>query len=87
MICSVVLEKPNTSTGLFISSSAVLVDEQGKNFVYAVNQNKAVKKYITTGKLLKSGVEVQEGLEAGELVIVTGQQKLVDNSLVHIVNQ
>lgn len=87
MICNVVLEKPNSSTGLFIPSSAVLVDEEGRNFVYAVNQNKAMKKYVTTGKLLKSGVEVTEGLNSGEQIVVAGLQKLVDNSLVHIVNQ
>lgn len=87
MICSVVLEKPGNSTGLFIPSSAVLVDEQGRKFVYAVNQNKALKKYITTGKLLKSGVEVTQGLNAGEQIVVAGLQKLVDNSQVHIVNK
>lgn len=87
MICSVVLEKPNTSPGLYVPSNSVLVDEQGKNFVYAVNQNKAVKKYVTTGKLLKSGVEVTEGLNSGEQIVTSGLQKLVDGSLVHIVNQ
>jgi len=87
MICNIILTKPNTSTGLFIPSSAVLVDEQGRNFVYAVNQNKAVKKYVRTGKLLKSGVEVTEGLNNGDQIVVAGLQKLVDNSLVHIVNQ
>ena len=87
MICSVVLEKPNSSTGLFIPSSAVLVDEHGRNFVYAVNQNKAIRKFVKTGKLLKSGVEVTEGLIAGEQIVVAGLQKLVDNSQVRIVNQ
>jgi membrane fusion protein, multidrug efflux system len=87
MICSVVLEKTNISTGLFIPSSSVLVDEQGRNFVYTVNQNKAVKKYITTGKLLKSCVEVTEGLNVGEQIVVAGLQKLVDGSIVHVINQ
>jgi membrane fusion protein, multidrug efflux system len=87
MICNVVLDKPSQTAGLFVKSRSVLVDEQGRNFVYAVNQNKAVKKYVKTGKLLNNGVEITEGLEAGEQVVVTGQQKLVDGSLVHIVNQ
>ncbi len=87
MICNVVIEKPITMKGLFIPSCAVLVDERGKNFVFVVNQNKASKKYVTTGKLLKSGVEVTEGLKEGEQIVITGMQKLVDNSLIHVVNQ
>ncbi len=87
MICNVNLAKQNKSEGLFVPGNAVLVDEQGRNFVYAVNLNKAVKKYIKTGKLLKSGVEVTEGLNLGEQIVVAGLQKLVDNSLIRIVNK
>jgi membrane fusion protein, multidrug efflux system len=87
MICNVTIDKLNKNEGLFVSSRAVLVDEQGKSFVFAINQNKSIKKYVKTGKLLKNGVEIIEGLEAGEKVVVTGQQKLVDNSLINIVNQ
>lgn len=87
MICSVILEKPAAYKGLFISNSAVLVDEQGKNFVYTVNQNKAVKKYVSTRKLLKNGIEIIAGLNEGEQVVVAGLQKLVDNSLIRIVNK
>ncbi|RJP67917.1 MAG: efflux RND transporter periplasmic adaptor subunit [Ignavibacteriales bacterium] len=87
MICNVNLAKQNKSEGLFVPGNAVLVDEQGRNYVYAVSQNKTVKKYIKTGKLLKSGVEVTEGLNLGEQIVVAGLQKLVDNSLISIVNQ
>ncbi len=88
MICNVILDKPGEiAAGLFVPSRSILVDERGKNFVYAINQNKAIKKYVKTGKLLKNGVEITEGLEAGEQVVVAGQQKLVDNSLVQIINQ
>jgi membrane fusion protein, multidrug efflux system len=87
MICNVSLNKSEETTGFFVLGKAVLVNEQGRTFVYAVNGNKAVRKYVKTGKLLNNGVEVIEGLETGERVVITGQQKLVDNSLVHIVNQ
>ncbi len=87
MICNVNLARQNKSSGLFVPGNAVLVDEQGRNFVYAVYQDKAVKKYIKTGKLLKSGVEVTEGLNLGEQIVVAGFQKLVDNSLISIVSQ
>lgn len=87
MICSVTLNKFNGISGLSVPSRAVLVDEQGRSFVFVVNQNKAVRKYVELGKLLKRGVEIKSGLNEGEQIVVTGQQKLVDNSSVRIVNR
>lgn len=85
MICSVTIEKSKQNKGLFIPSQAVLVDEQGKNFVFVVNQNRAIRKYVITGKLLKDGVDINEGLKAGQQIVIAGQQKLVDSSLVRVV--
>jgi len=87
MICNVTLKQLGKSAGLFVPGSAVLVDEKGRNFVFAVNQNNAVKKYVTTGKLLANGVEITGGLTEGEQIVVTGQQKLVDNASIQIVNR
>jgi multidrug efflux pump subunit AcrA (membrane-fusion protein) len=64
-----------------------MVDESGKNFVYVVSsQNKAIRKYVVTGQLLNSGIEVLEGLQINEAVVVAGQHKLIDNASVQIVN-
>jgi RND family efflux transporter MFP subunit len=87
MICSAVLLKSPTYSGIVIPSSALLNDEKNNSFVYAASNGKAVKKYVATGKLLKSGVEITNGLKEGELIVVEGLQKLVDNSLIRIVNQ
>jgi len=87
MICNVIIKKNNEAKGLFAPSRAVLVDEQGRSFVYFVNNNKAIRKYVKVGKLLSNGVEIIEGLNDGEQIVVAGQQKLVDNSSVHIVNR
>ena len=87
MICNVTINKINETAGLFVTNSAVLVDEKGKNFVYAVNGNKAFRKYVTTGKLLRNGVEITGGLNNGEQIVITGQQKLDDNTPVRIVKR
>jgi len=87
MICNVTLNTFNETSGLSVPSRAVLVDEQGRNFVYVANQNKAVRRYVATGKLLKNGVEITSGLNEGEQIVVTGQQKLVNNSSIRIVNR
>jgi membrane fusion protein, multidrug efflux system len=87
MICNVILEKINNTGGLFVPDRAVLVDEKGEKFVYAVRQDIAVKKYVQTGKLLNNGVEITGGLNNGEQVVIAGQQKLVDNSIIRIIKR
>lgn len=88
MICNVTLYKSEEDkvAGLFVPSRAVLVNDQGKNFVYVVDKNKAFRKYVKTGKLLSDGIEITEGLDDGEQIVVAGQQKLVEGSLIKIVN-
>jgi RND family efflux transporter MFP subunit len=88
MICSVTIPKTKTDDRIVIPNQSVQVDEKGKTYVYSVDksQTKAFRTYVKTGKLLKNGIEIETGLNIGDLVVVSGQQKLIDNSLIHIVN-
>jgi membrane fusion protein, multidrug efflux system len=87
MICSATIESPSAVHGVVVPSSSVMVDESGKNFVYVVSsQNKAMRKYVVTGQLLNSGIEVLEGLQTNDAVVVAGQHKLIDNASVQIAN-
>ena len=87
MICSATIESPSSVHGVVVPSGSVMIDESGKNFVYVVSsQNKAIRKYAVTGHLLDSGIEVLEGLQIDDAVVVAGQHKLVDNASVQIVN-
>lgn len=88
MICNATIESPSMARGVVVPSRAVMVDEAGRNFVYTVSsQKKAIRKYVATGALLNSGIEIVEGLQVNEAVVVTGQHKLVDSASVQIVNQ
>jgi RND family efflux transporter MFP subunit len=87
MICSATIESPSAVHGVVVPSRSVMVDELGKNFVYVVSsQNKAMRKYVVTGQLLNDGIEVLEGLQINDAVVVAGQHKLIDNASVQIVN-
>jgi len=87
MICSATIESPSAVHGVVVPSRSVLVDESGKNFVYIVSsQNKAMRKYILTGQLLNSGIEVLDGLQKNDTIVVEGQHKLIENAFVQIVN-
>ena len=88
MICTVSIESPSMSHGVVVPSRAVMVDETGRNFVYVVSpQQKAIRRVVVTGNLVNSGIEVVEGLQVNEAIVVTGQHKLVDNASIQIVNE
>ena len=72
---------------MIVPNRAILVDDQGRNFVYVVDENTAKIKLVKTGKLLSNGIEIITGLEEGEKIVIAGQQKLVNHSSVHVVNR
>jgi RND family efflux transporter MFP subunit len=87
MICNVTLENIDAPRGVVVPAGAVMVDETGKNFVYVISsQHRASRKNVITGSLLNNGIEIIDGVQANESVVVKGQHKLVDNALVQIVN-
>jgi membrane fusion protein, multidrug efflux system len=87
MICSATIRAQRGGSGLVVPGSAVLVDEAGAQFVYRVSAQKAaVRTPIFTGTLLNNGIEVLSGLAADDIVVIHGQQRLVDGSPVRIVN-
>lgn len=88
MICNVRIQKQNKTEGVIIPNQAVQINEKGKTFVFKVNEenNTAIRKYVETGKLLTDGIEIPNGLAQGDLVVVSGQQKLINEMPVTIVN-
>ncbi|HPG40105.1 MAG TPA: efflux RND transporter periplasmic adaptor subunit [bacterium] len=88
MICKVSLDNKRINRGLQVPTHAVLVDESGNNFVYTVDAAtaKAARRAVQTGDLLNSGIEITAGLETNDLVVISGQHKLVDNAPVRIIN-
>jgi RND family efflux transporter MFP subunit len=87
MICSATIESQGAVHGVVVPSGSVMIDESGKNFVYVVSsENKALRKYVVTGHLLNSGIEVLEGLQINDALVVAGQHKLIDSASVQIVN-
>ena len=82
MVCNVFIITGEKASAVVVPNQAVLVDENGDNFVYVADgkQNKALKRKVTVGPLLKEGICITSGLELNESVIVSGTQKLTDDS-------
>ena len=63
-----------------------LLPEQGDVFVYVVQDGKATKRKIQTGQRDVGSVQVTDGLQAGELVVTEGTQKLREGASVKVVD-
>jgi membrane fusion protein (multidrug efflux system) len=61
-----------------------LVPEQGDVFVYVVQDGKVSKRKIQTGQRAVGTVQVTDGLQAGEIVVTEGTQKLRDGASVSV---
>ncbi|TCO25382.1 RND family efflux transporter MFP subunit [Pedobacter psychrotolerans] len=66
---------------IVVPLQAVQVDEKGNQYVYvASSDNKAKRKQVKTGQLYSNGLAIKSGLESNERLIISGFQKLIDQS-------
>ena len=59
-----------------------IMGKEPDNYVYLIENNKAVMKKITLGIHSGPYYEVREGIKEGALVVIVGQQRLYDNAAV-----
>ncbi len=70
-------------SALVILKEAIMGKEPD-NYVYSVENNKAVMKKITLGIHSGPYYEVLEGIKEGDLVVIVGQQRIYDNAPVTV---
>ncbi len=59
-----------------------IIGKEPDNYVYLIENNKAVMKKVTLGIHSGPYYEVREGIKEGDLVVIVGQQRLYDNAAV-----
>ncbi len=64
-----------------------LVPEEGRQFVFVVQDAKASKREVSIGRRKAGRVEIVSGLRAGERVIIEGTQKVRDGGAVRDVSE
>lgn len=74
-------EKPT----LKIVPREAFVGSVGSNEVFVVKNGVATLKKVTAGRIIGEKVEILDGLNEGELVVVTGQINLQDGSVIEII--
>lgn len=69
-----------------LSAEVILHDTDNQSYVFIADsvQGKAFKRKISTGNIINNKVIVTSGLSVGEKVIIAGQTKLNDGSLVYL---
>jgi len=67
---------------IVLPSRALVTDERGNAAVFVVKNDRAVSRRIRPGLAGDSLIEVREGLEAGERVVVAGNYGMEENTLI-----
>lgn len=81
MVTNVSLLSPDTLQACVIPARIVQLDERNRSFVWVDNGGKAEKRVITCGEFAGDGVVVASGLSEGDRVIVSGQQKVCNGTV------
>jgi RND family efflux transporter MFP subunit len=84
MVAEATVEGGRRKTALTVPVTAAVRDAQGATVVYVLDQGtmRVHGRQVTLGAALGQAVEVTKGLTHGELVVVAGQQRMREGSLV-----
>jgi membrane fusion protein (multidrug efflux system) len=83
LTCNMRILNQNANNTILIPFKAV-VEQMGEYFVFVVNNNKVTQRKISIGIQINDKIIVREGLQAGEIVVTQGTQKLRDNAVVDL---
>ncbi len=76
---------PERKTGRTHGSKGRCAEGGGKEFVFAVEGNQALRKPVVTGIEQETLIEIVEGVKEGDKIVVRGQESLKDRSTVRII--
>jgi RND family efflux transporter MFP subunit len=71
--------------GVVIVPSDAVIDKEGSQVVYVVQEDKAIEKAVETGLDTGEMIHIVSGISEGEMVIIEGQQYVSDGVTVKVV--
>jgi RND family efflux transporter MFP subunit len=69
-----------------VPASAIVKDASGSEAVYVIESDRAERRIVRTGLTSEGRVEILDGVDAGEMIVVTGTNNLRDGTAVRVVN-
>lgn len=83
---TVLWKNSESKSSLFVPQTAVYSDANG-SYVMRVNpDNTVVQQYIKQGEFSDNTIEVESGLKAEDIIVLTGGQKLKSGQSIHVVS-
>jgi RND family efflux transporter MFP subunit len=88
MVCKVFLRNNESDDvqQIVIPNRTVQISHDNRQFVWLADGNTAKRRFITVGSLTNFGVIVEDGLSAGDKLIVEGYQKVSEGMKITIQN-
>ena len=84
MVCKVGVHSRETEAGIVLPNHTVQLQPDGKKFVWVVKDNAASQRMVNTGDLTSEGVIITAGLQPGDEVIVSGNQKVSEGTKIAV---
>lgn len=76
--------RTDTRNGVLLIPKRAVMEEDGQSYVYVTHDGKASRKRVKIGHESEGSVEVREGLQSGQQVVVAGQGGLKEGSKVKV---
>lgn len=74
-----------TERNVIVVPESAIVPRAGENYIYRVENGRAVESRIEIGTRRAGNVEITDGLKAGAVVVTAGHQRLKDGAMVEVV--
>ena len=86
MVTDVCVRSNRQQSVILLPADIVQIDENNCTFVWVNQEGKASKRIITCGEYTSNEVIVESGIENGDEIIISGQHKVCEGSIVSLYN-
>ena len=85
MVTKTELANEESSAAIVLPGHVVQLDERNRTFVWVAENGRASRRVVECGAPTADGVAIRSGLGAGDEVLVEGQQKVSENTVVEVI--
>lgn len=85
MVAKTALVAEESLDTIVLPGHAVQLDEQNRTFVWIADDSRAARRFVECGVPTAHGVTIRSGLNPGDEVLVEGQQKVSENTIIEII--
>ena len=89
MIANVSIETDQKISALTIPGRAIVRDSHNLTYVFVVDKinSRAFRKRVFPGTVHRNEIRINKGLEAGDILVLAGQHKLIDGNEITIIEK